>query len=129
MYELTVISGFAAAHNLRGYEGACERLHGHNWKVEVVVAARTLDDTGLVVDFKILKRGLKEILAGLDHRLINEVEPFGTVNPSSENLARFIYMELTGFLRGMGDNVLKQGVQVRRVTVWESENAGASYYK
>jgi 6-pyruvoyltetrahydropterin/6-carboxytetrahydropterin synthase len=120
MYELRIITHFSAAHQLRNYEGACERLHGHNWKVEVFVTGRELRDDGLLMDFKEIKRATQKVLERFDHRLLNEVEPFGSVNPSSENIARHIFDALS--------SELNQGeVRVSRVTAWESETACATY--
>lgn len=122
MYELTIISDFAAAHNLRGYEGECENLHGHNWKVEVTVANRGLNKIGLAVDFKVLKRILKDILENLDHKYLNEIPPFDKENPSSENLARYIFKQ---FKKAIKD----KNIKVAKVKVWESDNAAATYYE
>jgi len=129
MYELTVIAGFAAAHNLRDYDGECERIHGHNWRVTAIVAAEKLDKIGLVLDFKVIKKGLTDILNTLDHRHLNDVEPFNIENPSSENIARYVFEELERFVDGLGEKVAGQGVHVKNVMVWESDNAGATYYK
>lgn len=120
MYELTVISGFSAAHRLRGYEGECERLHGHNWKVEVTVAAPRLNEVGLAIDFKVLKGELERVLKGLDHSCLNEKPPFDRENPSSERIARFIYDEIS---KGLSPHE----VRVKMVRVWESETACAAY--
>lgn len=122
MYELTIISDFAAAHNLRGYDGECENLHGHNWKVEVTVANRGLNKIGLAVDFKVLKKILKEVLENLDHKYLNEIPPFGKENPSSENLARYIFKQ---FKKAIKD----KNIKVAKVKVWESDNAAATYYE
>ncbi len=122
MYELTVISDFAAAHNLRFYEGECERLHGHNWKVEVTVASKKLNTIGLAVDFKILKRTLENIIERLDHKYLNEVPPFDKENPSSENIARYIFKQFQKEIKG-------KDIKAARVKVWESENAAAVYYE
>jgi 6-pyruvoyltetrahydropterin/6-carboxytetrahydropterin synthase len=122
MYELTIISDFAAAHNLRFYEGECERLHGHNWKVEVTVAGRRLDRSGLAMDFKVLKKILENILERLDHKYLNEIMPFDRENPSSENIARYIFNQ---FKKEIKD----KGIKVARVRVWESDNAAATYYE
>lgn len=120
MYRLTIQTHFAAAHNLINYQGDCENLHGHNWKVEVRVAAKELDTAGLGIDFKILKRETNKVLDGLDHKYLNKLEPFQNVSPSSENIARFLFEELEGCLNN--DNVT-----IEQVNVWESENACASY--
>lgn len=122
MYELTIISDFAAAHNLRFYEGECERLHGHNWKVEVTVAGRRLDRSGLAMDFKVLKKILENILERLDHKYLNEIMPFDRENPSSENIARYIFNQFKKEIKG-------KGIKVARVRVWESDNAAATYYE
>ncbi len=120
MYELIVEASFSAAHNLRGYEGACENLHGHNWRVEAVVASDRLDGLGMALDFKKLKSALKGVLDRLDHKYINEVPPFDKENPTAENISRFIYIELSKAAKGLG-------VKVARVRVWESDNASAVY--
>ena len=129
MYELKVVSEFAAAHKLRGYEGECEKLHGHNWRVEVVVVADSLDSVGLAVDFKDLKQWLNGILDRLDHRYLNELEPFQSENPSSENLARVIFCELQERVVLYARESGGREIAVQKVTVWESERAAASYYE
>ena len=120
MYRLKIHTHFAAAHNLINYQGDCENLHGHNWKVEVTVTARELDKAGLGIDFKILKRETKAVLDLLDHKYLNEIEPFVSNSPSSENIARFLFEKLTARLNT--DNVT-----VYKVNVCESEYACASY--
>lgn len=120
MYRLKIYTHFAAAHNLINYDGDCENLHGHNWKVEVAVCARELDNSGLGIDFKILKKETKALLATLDHKYLNDLEPFVNASPSSENIARYLFCELEKTLNS--DNIT-----VDSVNVWESENACASY--
>jgi len=120
MYYLTIHTHFAAAHNLINYQGDCENLHGHNWKVEVTVTTRELDKAGLGIDFKILKRETKAVLELLDHKYLNKIEPFIELSPSSENIARFLFETLAKRLNN--DNVA-----VYKVNVWESEYACASY--
>ncbi|MDY0191738.1 MAG: 6-carboxytetrahydropterin synthase QueD [Desulfuromonas sp.] len=120
MYNLKIITSFAAAHNLINYDGDCENLHGHNWKVEVTVKARELDHSGLGIDFKIFKAQTKKLLGTLDHKYLNELEPFVDASPSSENIARYLFEELEKILNN--DNVM-----VDSVNVWESDNACASY--
>lgn len=120
MYHLTIHTHFAAAHNLINYQGDCENLHGHNWKVEVTVAARELDMAGLGIDFKILKRETNRVLDQLDHKYLNEIPPFKELSPSSENIARYLFEQLDAVLGS--DNV-----RVEKVNVWESEYACASY--
>ncbi len=120
MYELKIITRFAAAHQLRALKGGCENLHGHNWKVEVTVAGDRLGDDGLLIDFRVIKEHTKQIIDGLDHKFLNETGAFSTTEPSSENIARHIFETLTGRLR-------VEGVRVKKVTAWESETACASY--
>lgn len=119
MFELTVEDSFAAAHNLRGYQGDCERLHGHNWRVEVRVAAAKLDGLGMVMDFRQLKAHLADALKELDHKYLNEVKPFDAVNPTTENICCYIADRLRG--------TLPRGVSIRRVSCWESDTCSASY--
>lgn len=122
MYRLKVVTSFAAAHNLNNYQGECENLHGHNWRVEVEVTARELDKAGLGIDFKILKAETKELLGTLDHKYLNELDSFKGESPSSENISRFIFHEL-------GRKINTDNVKVVMVTVWESDFACASYYE
>lgn len=122
MYKLKIVTSFAAAHCLINYQGDCENLHGHNWKVEVTVTARELDKAGLGLDFKILKRETNDLLKTLDHKYLNELAPFLESSPSSENLACYIYRQLSQKLNN--DNI-----KVELVTVWESDFASASYYE
>lgn len=120
MYHLTIHTHFAAAHNLLNYQGDCENLHGHNWKVEVTVRTATLDNAGLGVDFKILKRKTNAIMDRLDHKYLNDLEMFTGTSPSSEHIAHYIFNALDSELD-------TAGVDVEKVTVWESDNACASY--
>jgi len=120
MYEIMIQESFSAAHRLRNYGGRCEELHGHNWRVDVVVGAKQLDSTGLAMDFKELRQHTREILSSLDHAFLNELDPFQEMNPSSENIARFIFQGLEAKMAG-------RGVSVVRVNVWESDHSCASY--
>jgi 6-pyruvoyltetrahydropterin/6-carboxytetrahydropterin synthase len=122
MYELKIEDSFAAAHRLRGYKGQCEDLHGHNWKVEVVVRADRLDEIGLAVDFQELKGAAAAVLDGLDHTFLNDHPSFQEVNPSSENIARHIFREVAS-------RIEREGLWVHRVTAWESDKACASYLR
>ena len=119
LYALTVRTSFAAAHRLREYEGNCEKLHGHNWLVEVTVESGTLDPRGMAIDFRVMKAGLAELLSALDHRYLNDIPPFDAVNPSSEHIARYIYEKMEG--------KIPAPARVARVTVWESDDARAEY--
>jgi 6-pyruvoyltetrahydropterin/6-carboxytetrahydropterin synthase len=121
MYELKVITNFSAAHQLNNFHGACEDLHGHNWKIEVCVTGDTLNEAGIVVDFRVLKQHLNTIMAGLDHKFLNNLEAFKDQNPSSENIARYIAEQLSLLLQA-------PEIKVSRVTAWESETACAIYY-
>lgn len=120
MYRLMIESHFAAAHQLRGYEGKCEALHGHNWRVQIMVKTDVLNSIGIGVDFKILKDILKEILDQLDHTFLNEIDTFREINPSSENLASKIFQEFS-------ESLVDESAQIEWVKVWESDNACAQY--
>lgn len=120
MYHLKIQTHFAAAHNLLNYDGDCENLHGHNWKIEVTVKTATLDDAGLGIDFKILKKRTNKIMDFLDHKYLNDLEPFKEISPSSEHISKFIFDSLVSELS-------EYDVIVDSVTVWESDNACASY--
>ena len=118
MYEISVRQHFDAAHYLRGYGGKCEELHGHRFEVVACVESRDLNDIGIAFDFTELKRQLGEILKRFDHVCLNDVAPFDSINPSSENIARVIYEDLAAGL---------EGVSVSRVEVWESPESRAVY--
>lgn len=122
MYLLTVEDHFASAHQLRGYKGKCENIHGHNWRVVLNVRGERLNDIGLLIDFNDLKAVLKKVTGYLDHKNLNEVEPFDKVNPSSENIAEYIAIEVQ---RGLND--INRDVYVESVTVWESETSRCTY--
>lgn len=122
MYELKIVSQFAAAHQLRGFEGGCENLHGHNWKVEVYVTGERLEENGLLIDFRLIKEATKKALDQLDHRFLNDLEAFRSQNPSSENIARYIFRALSAELE-------QKGVRVSKVTAWESDTACATYWE
>jgi len=117
MFRVKVIDYFSSAHRLRGYDGNCENLHGHNWKVEAVLAGESLDNIGLLVDFKVIKVKLKDILKELDHIFLNDHYYFTKINPTSENLAMFIYNKLYESFGSLIDSVV----------VCESENSSAEY--
>ncbi len=120
MYELKILSEFAAAHQLREFSGSCERLHGHNWKVEVHVTGEDTGDNGLVLDFREIKEATKKTLEEMDHRFLNDLPAFQEKNPSSENIARLIFDTLSA-------RINRPGVRVSKVTAWESDSAAASY--
>jgi len=121
MFELKVVAHFAAAHQLKMVAKKCENLHGHNWKIEICVAGKTLNDAGVIVDFGELKQHVSEIMGRLDHKFLNELDYFDDHNPpSSENIARYIANSLQTILND-------SRVKVVRVTAWESEDACATY--
>ncbi len=120
MYEVTIIKSFSAAHMLAAIGGKCEELHGHNFRVEVTVAAQELNSSGIAIDFRDVKKWLQEILDNLDHKHLNELAFFNTTNPSSENIAQYIYRE-------MKLKAEQTEVKVTSVKVWESENAAVAY--
>ena len=119
MFTAKVIDGFSAAHRLRGYQGDCERLHGHNYRVEVAVESLHLDDAGIVMDFRDLKQILKDVLKVLDHQYLNDLEPFTAINPSAENIAEYIFHAVWGSI--------KTPVLLKEVTVWENDSCCVTY--
>jgi 6-pyruvoyltetrahydropterin/6-carboxytetrahydropterin synthase len=120
MYKLNVISSFSSAHKLNGYEGLCRNLHGHNWKVRLCVMCDKLDEIGMAMDFGIIKSKLNELLEDLDHRFLNDLPAFSDINPTSENLARYIFEQ-------MGTKLTQCPCEVVEVEVWESEKASVIY--
>ena len=94
MYEVEIISSFAAAHSLRQYKGKCERLHGHNYRVHVIARSSAPERDGMVIDFSHLKSITNGTLDRLDHRFLNEIKPFYELEPSAENIAAFIFREI-----------------------------------
>jgi 6-pyruvoyltetrahydropterin/6-carboxytetrahydropterin synthase len=116
MYSVKAELKFSSAHNLRGYKGKCESLHGHNWKVEAEARSRSLDSTGMVMDFNVLKTALGAVIADLDHRYLNELPAFKKINPTSENIARYIYGRLKKSFSGLSS-----------VVVWENDSCSAKY--
>lgn len=120
MYQIKIISDFAAAHNLRNFRGKCENLHGHNWKVEVVLCGDRLDESGIVVDFGEVKQVTRELLGTIDHTYLNDLPYFKTRNPSSENIARYLF-------EGLAERFDKESLRVYSVSAWESKDACATY--
>ena len=119
MYKISATTNFAAAHRLRGYEGACENLHGHNWIVKATLGTNELDDIGIAYDFKYLKKNLNEIINQFDHQFLNEIPPFDKINPTSENMAKLIFDSLK--------EKLPKHIKVVSVEVSESEKYKAIY--
>jgi 6-pyruvoyltetrahydropterin/6-carboxytetrahydropterin synthase len=120
MYEVTIKKSFSAAHLLKEIGGKCEELHGHNFLVEVSVVSESLNNEGLLIDFRVVKGWTDEVLEQLDHKYLNEIEYFKSINPSSEQLARFLYDRISEKSR-------QTNVTLSRVTVWESDNSRVSY--
>jgi 6-pyruvoyltetrahydropterin/6-carboxytetrahydropterin synthase len=120
MYELKIISQFAAAHQLRDFGGKCENLHGHNWKIEVYVTGKNLGNDGLLIDFALVKGATDNVLGELDHKFLNDMEYFKTTNPSSENIAHYIHDLI-------GQELNSEDITVSRVSAWESDTACATY--
>lgn len=122
MFELVVETCFSAAHQLRGYKGECEKLHGHNWKVQVHVIAERLNEIDIAIDFHELEDLADEVIAPLDHGFLNDIFPFTEKNPSSENIAKWIYDSLK---KKLNDG----NIHLSAVTVWESETTSATYFE
>lgn len=120
MYEVTIIKSFSAAHLLAEIGGKCEELHGHNFKVEITASAEGLNSNGLLIDFRFLKKILGDILEDIDHKYLNSLTSFSGINPSAENIARYIFEK-------MEEKVKSSGVNMVRVKIWESENAAVTY--
>jgi 6-pyruvoyltetrahydropterin/6-carboxytetrahydropterin synthase len=119
-YQLKVVTDFAAAHTLRDYPGACSRMHGHNWKVELEAVATQLDDIGMGVDFKVMKQAAREVGGRLDHQYLNDLEPFKNINPTAENIAAYMYKEIAALIN-------TDSIKVTALTLWETERACVRY--
>ncbi len=121
MFEVTIEETFAAGHALRNYRGKCENVHGHNYRCHVTLQGERLDSVGLLVDFVELKKVVHEVLDRMDHQWLNDFPPFDSLNPSAENMAKYIYDEVSAGLRS------KTGVHVGSVRLWETDTASATY--
>ena len=119
-YTLKILADFASAHTLRDYPGDCSRMHGHNWKLEVEVTATSLNEYGMGMDFKTIKTATRELAKTLDHRYLNDIPPFDTVNPTAENIAQYFYQQLSKTL-----NI--DTAKISGVTVWETDRACVRY--
>ena len=122
MYEIKIIRFISAAHFLKDYNGKCEALHGHNWKIEVIVRRKALGEGNMAIDFSLLKRIADNILQRLDHKNLNALPYFKDQNPSSEAIARYIFHELE-------KRLAKEPVSIYRVNAWESRDSCAGYMK
>ncbi len=119
-YLLKVVTEFASAHTLRDYPGACSRMHGHNWKLELEVEATALDEVGMGIDFKRMKAAANEVGDRLDHRYLNDLEPFTEINPTAENIAAYMYREIAAKLNS-------DTIRVKAATLWETDRACVRY--
>jgi 6-pyruvoyltetrahydropterin/6-carboxytetrahydropterin synthase len=126
MFEVTVEAGFSSGHYLRNYRGKCENPHGHNYKVFVTLVGESLDEAGMLLDFKLLKQVMRPTVEYLDHRMINDLEPFvSAINPSAENLAKYFYEQTSTQLSEM----TKGRVRVKDCTLYETDTSFARYYE
>jgi len=119
-YTLKILADFASAHTLRDYPGDCSRMHGHNWKLEVEVTATSLNEHGMGMDFKTIKTATRELAKKLDHRYLNDIPPFDTVNPTAENIAQYFYQHLSNTLNS-------DTAKISGVTLWETDRACVRY--
>jgi 6-pyruvoyltetrahydropterin/6-carboxytetrahydropterin synthase len=122
MFQVSVEETFSAGHALRGYRGKCENPHGHNYRVRVTLEGPQLDSIGMLCDFTQLKQVMREIIEGLDHQFMNDLEAFRTVNPSAENLAKYFYDEVSREMKG-----LPAGARIADIVVWETDTTSAQY--
>ena len=122
MFKLNVMSDFSSAHRLEGYEGACKNLHGHNWKVRVGINAAKTDAIGMTLDFGVVKKYLNTLMDNLDHKYLNDLECFRGINPTSENIASYIFKELSKSING-------EFVRVAEVEIWESDRTSVIYFE
>ena len=122
MFEIDIQREFASAHCLKGYNGNCSEMHGHNWVVQAFVQSSELDEIGIACDFRTLKNELDQILEALDHSCLNKVPPFDNINPTSENIAKYIFVQLS-------EKINTETLKVSKIRVCESTGSGATYYE
>ena len=120
MFVLKIVTDFASAHSLRNYPGDCARLHGHNWQVEVSVCSSVLDDNGIAIDFREIKKQTKLVIKRLDHQYLNEIKPFDVLNPTAENIAKYFFDEV-GLL------INNEYIKVKEVLIWETPRSAVTY--
>ncbi|WP_299980467.1 6-carboxytetrahydropterin synthase QueD [Desulfobacula sp.] len=120
IYEIYVKDHFAAAHALKGYDGNCSNMHGHNWIIETYIQCTKLNKLGIGVDFRDAKDIIKDVLSKFDHTTLNDVAEFASTNPTSENLSRFLYTEFSRRLN-------TEHITISKVMVFESPGCGSSY--
>jgi 6-pyruvoyltetrahydropterin/6-carboxytetrahydropterin synthase len=123
MFQVSVEETFSAGHALRGYKGKCENVHGHNYRVQITLEGPQLDNIGLLIDFTRVKHVMRDVIKRLDHQFINDLEPFTTVNPSAENMAKYFFEEVGNQLHD-----LPPGAFVKEVVIWETDSACARYW-
>ena len=122
MFELTVKEEFEAAHQINGYNGKCQRLHGHNWTVEAIIEGRELDELGMLIDFKVLKAELNNVLAELDHRYLNDLPMFKIKNPTAENIAKYVFESLSN-----SEIISNSTAKVKAIKVFETSKSCVIY--
>ena len=120
MFVLKIVTDFASAHSLRDYPGDCARLHGHNWQVEVSVCSQVLDDSGIAIDFREIKKQTKLVVKRLDHQYLNEIKPFDALNPTAENIAKYFFDEIALL-------ITNKDVKVKEVMIWETPRSAVTY--
>ncbi|MDL2280442.1 6-carboxytetrahydropterin synthase QueD [Selenomonadales bacterium OttesenSCG-928-I06] len=120
MYELTIMTEFEAAHTIENYKGKCSRLHGHNWKVEVAVEGKKLDDLGMVIDFREFKTKVNKVIEEFDHYYLNDLPSFQNTTPSAENISKYIFDTL--------QNKFSDEIVLKYIKVWESPRSAVKYY-
>jgi len=132
MFEISVEETFAAGHALRGYRGKCENPHGHNYRLRITLRGTELDQTGLLYDFVHLKQVIHTVVEGVDHKFLNDQPPFDVLNPSAENIAKYMYDELARQMPGAANGAAPArpggGPRIVRVDVWETDTTKASYF-
>ena len=120
MFVLKIVTDFASAHSLRNYPGDCARLHGHNWQVEVSVCSEVLDENGIAIDFRDIKKQTNLVVKRLDHQYLNEIEPFDVLNPTAENIAKYFFDEIALLISN-------KDIKVKEVTIWETPRSAVTY--
>ncbi len=123
MFQVSVEESFSAGHALRGYKGKCENPHGHNYKVRVTLEGPALDSVGLLYDFVHLKQIIHSVIQEFDHKFLNDLAPFDVINPSAENIAKYLYDEASKQMRATPN-----GARIANITVWETDATAATYW-
>ncbi len=119
MYKLAIEVSISASHYLRHYSGPCQRMHGHNWKIQVVVTGKQLNEAGMIIDFKELSDLTWQVIGRFDHQTFNELPPFDTLNPTAENMAKYFYHEI--------GRILPEGVSMSAIRLWETDKYMLEY--